>query len=111
MFYIHFISFLCIFWDYPINKMPQCQFLFSAVFVFQKSCSGNILGIGRNLDRTSYFSNTYTESKGETEATEEAATPGAGAAPPPAAPGGGVTPSGASRRRPFAYIMPSSRKP
>ena len=27
--------------------MPQCQFLFSAVFVFQKSCSGNILGIGR----------------------------------------------------------------
>jgi hypothetical protein len=55
--------------------MPQCQFLFSAVFVFQKSYSGNILGIGRNLDRTSYFSNTYTESKGETEATEEGATP------------------------------------
>ena len=27
--------------------MPQCQFMFSAVFVFQKSCSGNILGIGR----------------------------------------------------------------
>ena len=27
--------------------MPQCQFLFSAVFVFQKSCSENILGIGR----------------------------------------------------------------
>ena len=27
--------------------MPQCQFLFSAVFVFQKICSGNILGIGR----------------------------------------------------------------
>src|SRR4051812_42175783 len=25
--------------------MPQCQFLFSAVFVFQKSCTGNILGI------------------------------------------------------------------
>ena len=27
--------------------MPQCQFLFSAVFVFQKSCSVNILRIGR----------------------------------------------------------------
>src|SRR4051794_13803057 len=27
--------------------MPQCQFLFSAVFVFQKSCTGNILGIER----------------------------------------------------------------
>src|SRR4051794_20493670 len=25
--------------------MPQCLFLFSAVFVFQKSCKGNILGI------------------------------------------------------------------
>src|SRR3954463_5771947 len=25
--------------------MPQYQFLFSAVFVFQKSCTGNILGI------------------------------------------------------------------
>src|SRR3954452_563117 len=25
--------------------MPQSQFLFSAVFVFQKSCTGNILGI------------------------------------------------------------------
>src|SRR4051812_22365784 len=27
--------------------MPQCKFLFSAVFVFQKSCMGNILGIAR----------------------------------------------------------------
>src|SRR3954470_2500201 len=25
--------------------MPQCQFLFFAVFVFQKSCTENILGI------------------------------------------------------------------
>src|SRR4051812_18123840 len=28
--------------------MPQCQFLFSAVFVFQKSCTENILGIARD---------------------------------------------------------------
>src|SRR4051812_44381788 len=28
--------------------MPQCQFLFSAVFVFQKSCTENILGIERD---------------------------------------------------------------
>src|SRR4051812_3432646 len=28
--------------------MPQCEFLFSAVFVFQKSCTGNILGIARD---------------------------------------------------------------
>jgi hypothetical protein len=23
---LHFVAFLCIFWNYPINKMPQCQF-------------------------------------------------------------------------------------
>src|SRR3954462_8284823 len=45
MFYIHFYTIFSIFGNYPINKMPQCQFLFSAVFVFQKSCIGNILGI------------------------------------------------------------------
>jgi hypothetical protein len=35
--------------------MPQCQSLFSAVFVFQKSYIGNILGIGWNKSRSSYF--------------------------------------------------------
>ena len=91
--------------------MPQCQFLFSAVFVFQKSCSGNILGIGRNLDRTSYFSNTYTKSEVETEATEEGATPYGSAAPPPTAPWWGVGPSGRSSRRPFAYLFIPMQKP
>src|SRR3954452_13454318 len=28
--------------------MPQCQFLFSAVFLFQKSCTENILRIARD---------------------------------------------------------------
>ena len=60
--------------------MPQCQFLFSAIFVFQKSYSGNILGIGRNKSPRSYFSVTYTESEGDTKETEEAATPRGGAA-------------------------------
>ena len=35
--------------------MPQCQFLFSAVFVFQKSCTRNILGIARNKRPGPYF--------------------------------------------------------
>jgi hypothetical protein len=38
--------------------MPQCQFLFSAVFVFQKSYTRNILEIGRNEAQSSYFSLT-----------------------------------------------------
>src|SRR3954464_3745808 len=45
MFYVHFYTIFSIFGNKPINKMPQCQFMFSAVFVFQKSCTGNILRI------------------------------------------------------------------
>jgi hypothetical protein len=55
--------------------MSQCQFLFSAIFVFQKSYTGNILGIGRNKSQSSYLPNTKTESKGETESSQEAAAP------------------------------------
>jgi hypothetical protein len=55
--------------------MPPCQFLFSAIFVFQKSYTGNILGIGQNESRSSYFADTKTESKGEMEEGQEAATP------------------------------------
>jgi hypothetical protein len=38
------------------NLLTRCHsasFLFSAIFVFQKSYTGNILGIGRNKSRTS----------------------------------------------------------
>jgi hypothetical protein len=55
--------------------MPQCQFLFFAVFVFQKSYTGNILGIGQNESQNSYLPDTNTESKGETESSQEAAAP------------------------------------
>ena len=67
-------------------------------FVFQKSCSGNILGIGRNKSRSSYFSVTEPESKGETEKGHEWATPHGGAGPPQAAPAYGVGPPGADSR-------------
>jgi hypothetical protein len=72
--------------------MPQCQFLFSAIFVFKESYKGNILGIGRNKSRSSYLSDTKTESKGETKPSQEAATPWDDAAYPLAAPGLGVAP-------------------
>jgi hypothetical protein len=42
-----------------------------------------------------YLSDTKTESKGETELSQEAATPWGGAAPPLAAPCPGVGPLGA----------------
>jgi hypothetical protein len=75
--------------------MPQCQFLFSVVFVFQKSYTRNILGIGRNESRSSYLPDMKMESKGETEKGQDAATPWGGAAYPLAAPACGVGPLGA----------------
>jgi hypothetical protein len=56
--------------------------LFSAIFVFQKSYTGNILGIGRNKSRSSNFSRSVTESKAETKGNQEAAMPLHGAGHP-----------------------------
>jgi hypothetical protein len=60
--------------------MPQCQFLFSAIFLFQVFTQGNILRIGRNKSQSSYFADTKTESKEDTETSQEPTTPGGGAA-------------------------------
>jgi hypothetical protein len=52
------------------NLLTRCHSassLFSAVFVFQKSNTGNILGIGRNKSRTSYFYRSFAKTKDETE--------------------------------------------
>jgi hypothetical protein len=43
--------------------MPKCQFPVSAVFVFQKSYIGIILGIGRNKSQSSYFFRSVTSLK------------------------------------------------
>jgi hypothetical protein len=48
------------------NLLTRCHsvsFLFSAVFVFQKSYARNILGIGRNEARSSYFPDTRQSPK------------------------------------------------
>jgi hypothetical protein len=62
--------------------MPQCQFMFSTVFVFQKSYIGNILGIGRNKSRTSYFYQSFAKTEDETERGQEPGSP-QGARPSP----------------------------
>jgi hypothetical protein len=91
--------------------MPQYQFLFSLVFLFQVFTEGNIFGIGRNKSHSSYFADTKMESKGETEMSNEPATPGGGATYPLAAPPHGVGPSGIHRPRPSAYKFTSLGKP
>src|SRR5215218_231103 len=47
--------------------MPKSQLLFSAVFWFQKSYKGNILGIGRNQRPGSYFSTKLPEDRKDYE--------------------------------------------
>ena len=59
--------------------MPQCQLHVFCCFWFQKSYTGNILGIGRNKNPASYFTVAHTESKGEKEGSHEAPTPRGGA--------------------------------
>jgi hypothetical protein len=95
------------------NLLTRCHSassLFFAVFVFQKSYTGNILGIGRNKSQSSYFSRSVTESKDETEGSQEAAMPPHGAGHPQAMPGAGVGPWSTSWRRPSPYIFPLKRK-
>jgi hypothetical protein len=50
-----------------ITRCHSASSLFSAIFVFQKSYTGNILRIGQNKNQSSYLPDTKTESKGETE--------------------------------------------
>jgi hypothetical protein len=62
--------------------MPQCQFPFFVVFVFQKSYTRNILGIGQNKSQTSYFYRSFVKTENETEGDQGPATPWGGMAPP-----------------------------
>jgi hypothetical protein len=55
--------------------MPQCQFPIFAVFVFQKSYTGNILEIGRNKIPTFYFYQSFAKTEDETEGSQGLATP------------------------------------
>ena len=90
--------------------MPQCQFLFSAVFVFQKSCTGNILGIARDKDPKSYFSVTKLEPEDEVQEGLEGLRQGPGAGPGLAAPSLCLADSGTPSRRLFAYKLPPDLK-
>src|SRR3954447_14847259 len=62
--------------------MPQCQFLFSAVFVFQKSCTENILGIARDRLSVPYNHVTKTVPEDDLRGASQVARPNPGAARP-----------------------------
>jgi hypothetical protein len=50
-----------------LRRCHSASSLFFAVFVFQKSYTGNILGIGQNKSWTSYFYRSFVKTKDETE--------------------------------------------
>jgi hypothetical protein len=71
------------------NLLTRCHSassLFSAIFVFQKGYTGNILGIGRNKFQKSYFSRTEVKHQKRAGGGSEAAhTIGEGGASQPLA--------------------------
>jgi hypothetical protein len=72
-----------------INLLTRCysaSSLFSAIFVFQKSYTGNILGIGRNEFQKSYFFQKRTEDRTRAGGGPEAAHITGGATQPLATP-------------------------
>jgi hypothetical protein len=58
-----------------LTRYHSASSLFSAVFVFQKSYTGNLLGIGRNKSQTFYFSQSVTKYEDETEWGQEPDSP------------------------------------
>jgi hypothetical protein len=60
------------------NLLTRCHSassLFSAIFMFQKSYTGNILKIGQNESQSSYLPDTKTEFREEMETDQGAAAP------------------------------------
>jgi hypothetical protein len=53
---LHFVAFYAISGTNLLTRCQSASSLFSAIFVFQKSYTGNILGIGRNKFQKSYIS-------------------------------------------------------
>src|SRR3954452_12456335 len=91
--------------------MPQCQFLFSALFVFQKSCTGNILGIAWGQLPALLNHVTKTVSEGDLRGGCQVARPHPGAARPWPAPGWHLGPPGRPRLRLFTHVFLVSGKP
>jgi hypothetical protein len=65
-----------------LTRCHSASSLFSAISVFQKSYTGNILRIGWNKSRTSYFYRSFAKTEDETEEGQESGSP-QGARPSP----------------------------
>jgi hypothetical protein len=75
-----------------LTRCHRASSLFSAVFVFQKSYTGNILRIGQTEDQNYYFSRMEDKDQKRAEGGPEGSLTIRGRAPLLAAPPGGETP-------------------
>jgi hypothetical protein len=89
-----------------LTRCHSASSLFSAIFVFQKSYTGNILRIGRNKSQTFYFSWSVTKSEDETEGARSQAHPRA-AWPSPWSRHQGVRPASPPSDAPLSPIYSS----
>jgi hypothetical protein len=55
---LHFVAFYAFSRTNLLTRCHSASSLFFPIFVFQKSYTGNILGIGRNKSQSSYFPDT-----------------------------------------------------
>jgi hypothetical protein len=99
--------------SYVLGYYARCHSassLFSAIFVFQKSYKGNILGIGRNKSRTSYFLPKLREDRRWDGGGPGSRLTTGGTAQPLATPPNGEASWPHLWRCPFAYKFPSTGK-
>jgi hypothetical protein len=87
MFHYTLWRFYAIFGTNLLTRCHSASSLFSAIFVFQKSYTGNIIGIERNKFQKSYFSRTK-----DGDQTRAGGGPGAALTPGRSGPGPGHAP-------------------
>ena len=85
--------------------MPQCQFLFSAVFGFRKVTQEIFSELDKTKANVPIFTVPKQRSEDETKKGSQVATPALGAAYPWPAPRYGVGPLWLHRPRPLAHIF------
>ena len=90
--------------------MPQCQFLFSAIFCFRKATQEIFSELDVTKTKVPIFTVLKQKSERETKKGAMQATPCLGAAWPWPAPRDGAGPSGAHRPRLSAHIFYDSEK-
>jgi hypothetical protein len=96
------------------NLLTRCHSassLFSTIFVFQKSYTGNILGIGRKKSQSSYFFPTWDRVQSRDGGVPEGSRTMPWCGPLPSHAGLWCGPLAHLLMPPFHYLFPSTGKP